>query len=272
MKRAIALIELIFAIVVIAITLLSVPNLISQTTKASNKAITQEAISNAASYSSMIMSSFWDEASTDPKVGNPILVVDKNTIGLTEKEVNATMPNIPGNGGVMGGIAGGVAGGNGVIDGDLNSSTIVGVGLRGGSALTTPRRFALDSMGNKLTAVQPNNLGQEPTDSEPDDVDDFNNKSTTLVFESSTNAKSGDYKDIKIKISTRVVYINDAPNPSFDNKIIRFDNPFNNELNISTNIKKITLTLTSDNDKEKKIQLNSFSCNIGSGKLKERIF
>jgi type II secretory pathway pseudopilin PulG len=267
-RKAIALIELIFAIVVIAITLLSVPNLISQTTQASNKAITQEAISNAASYASLIMSSFWDESDTDPKVGNPILVVDKNTTGLAEKEINTTINA----GGIPDGNGGIIPDGNGVGENFEQPTSIIGVGSRIGSALTSPRRFAIDNIGNRLTATQPDNLGQEPTDSEPDDVDDFNNKDTYLVLESITNAKTGDYKDTKIKISTKVVYIDDMPNPSFNNKVIRFDNPFNNELNISTNIKKITLTLTSDNDKNKKIKLNSFSCNIGSGKLKERIF
>ncbi len=273
MKKAIALIELIFAIVVIAITLLSVPNLISQTTKASNKAITQEAISNAAAYSSLIMSSFWDEQSVEPIRGNPILVVDKNTTGLTEKEVNSTIPNGAG-GGIGGGMPGGIPGGNGgggVTIPNLPSS-MVGVGTRVGSAISSPRRYAVDSLGNRFQATPTDNLGLDATDSEPNDVDDFNNKESNLTLEAPTSAKSGDYKDIKIKIETQIAYIDDAPNPSFDNRVISFDNPFNNELNISTNIKKIPLTLTSDNDPNKKVVLKAFSCNIGSGKLKEKVF
>jgi len=252
-RKAIALIELIFAIVVIAITLLSVPNLISQTTQASNKAITQEAISNAASYSSMIMSSFWDEACVDPIRGNPILVVDKNTTGLTEKEINSTIPG--------GGMGGGTP-----------TSTMIGIGLRPGSSVETPRRFALDALGNRYKATPPNNLGLEPTDTEPNDVDDFNNKDSNLTLQTPTTAKSGDYKDITIKIETKIAYIDDTPNPNFDNITITYNNPFDKDMNISTNIKKIKLTLTSNNDKSKKIVLQSFSCNIGSGVLKERIF
>ena len=244
-RKAIALIELIFAIVIIAITLLSVPNLISETTKASNKAITQEAISNAASYSSMIMSSFWDEACVDPIRGNPILVVDKNTTGLMEKEVNSTILGIP---------------------------TMIGIGLRPGTSLTTKRKFAIDSLGNRYSATPPTNLSLEPTDAEPNDIDDFNNKESNLTLESHTTAKSGDYKDTTIKIKTKIAYIDDTPNPNFDNITITYNNPFNKEMNVSTNIKKITLTLTSSNDKSKKIVLQSFSCNIGSGVLKERIF
>ena len=253
-RKAIALIELIFAIVVIAITLLSVPNLISQTTKASNQAITQEAISNAGAYSSVIMSSFWDEACVDPIRGNPVLVVDKNTSGLTEKEVNSTLP----------------VGGGALPTPPTNIA--VGLGLRPGSPQSSFRRFVPDIAGNRYTATPPTNLGLEPTDLEPNDVDDFNNKESNLTLETQTSAKSGDYKDITIKIKTEVAYIDDTPNPSFDNVVISYNNPFNNELNISTNIKKITLTLTSDNDKNKKVVLKSFSCNIGSGKLKDRVF
>ena len=245
MRKAIALIELIFAMVVIAITLLSVPNLINQTTQASNKAITQEAISNAASYSSMIMSVFWDENSVDPKLGNPILVVDTNTPGLGEKDINKSM-------------------GGGLYK-------ILKKGVRVGSSESSKRRYAADTLGNRLQATPPNNLGLDAGDIEPDDIDDYNNTQSTLTLESPTTSKVGDYKDITIRMETEVSYINDAANPNFDNKIITFNNPFNNVINKSTNIKKIKLTLTSNNDPDKKVVLNSFSCNIGSGKLNDRV-
>jgi hypothetical protein len=173
-----------------------------------------------------------------------------------EKEVNSTMP--PG---------GGMGGGGGIP-----TSTMIGIGLRPGSPIDTPRRFATDTFGNRYKATPPNNLGLDPTDTEPNDVDDFNNKESNLTLESHTTAQSGDYKDTTIKIKTKIAYIDDTPNPNFDNITITYNNPFNKDMNISTNIKKIILTLTSSNDKSKKIVLKSFSCNIGSGVLKERIF
>ena len=250
MRKAIALIELIFAMVIIAITLLSVPNLITQTTKASNQAITQEAISNAASYISMIMSSFWDQECVDPKRGNPILVVDKNTTGLTEKEVNATLPG----------------------GGGLPVPTMVGIGLRAGSPVSTSRRFATNGSGARYRATPISGFGSDVNDTEPNDIDDFHNKSSTLILETPTSAKTGDYKDITINMKTQITYIDDTPNPSFNSKIITFDNPFDNEANITTNIKKITVILTSTKDKNKKIILKAFSSNVGSSILKERVF
>ena len=82
MRKAIALIELIFAIVVIGITLLAVPNLLNTTTKATTNAITQEAVSNGASHLEMIMSQYWDEACVN--YDSPILYVKDGDSELEE--------------------------------------------------------------------------------------------------------------------------------------------------------------------------------------------
>ena len=247
MRRAIALIELIFAIVIIAITLTAMPNLITRTNKASNEAITQEAISNGASYLSMIMSTFWDEESVEPQRGNPILQTTKYAPGLEEE--NITLPN------------------------GINVLT----GKRVGSAKSTSRKF-VDNSGLRYSATLPGNFGKETNESEPDDIDDFNNRGVTLVKVEETQAKIGDYKDTKINLTTMVNYIKDNPTsnpPGFNLNTITFNNPFDTTKieNInSTNIKSITLTLTSNNDANKKIILKAFSCNIGRSKLKERQF
>ncbi len=243
MRRAIALIELIFAMVVIAITLISVPNLISKTTKASNEAINQEAISNAASFLDMAMSSYWDEECVPPNRKNPILIVEKEDNAL--KEFNMTFPTI-----------------------------FIKLARRVGSPITTSRKF-IDANGTRYKATSPNNLGMELGESEPDDIDDFNGRATQLIkTNENTTAQEGDYKDKKITLSTVVNYIDDTPNPSgYNMPIINFDNPFSNIENIkSTNIKAITVTLTSQNDNKKSVVLRAFSCNIGSSKLKEKQF
>ena len=244
MRKAIALIELIFAIVVMAITLLAVPNLIATTTKASNNAITQEAVSNAASYIDMTMSQFWDENSTNPKYNNPILVVQGGHVELDE--TTDTTGNL--------------------------------LGRRVGSAKTTSRRFAVDDNGTKLTATPPANLGKEELATEnPDDVDDFNGTSATLVVSGVTQrADLGDYIDQKIDINTTVTYINDIyilPPKTFNKNVIFFADPFDYPSTTqSTNIKYIQVILGSDNDKTKQVVLKAFSCNIGSSRLKEKKF
>jgi len=240
MKKAIALLELIFAIVVIGITLVSVPNLIRTTTKASNGAVTQEAISNVASHIDMVMSQFWDEEATNPKYNNPILVVQNGNASLDEAK----------------------------------DSKGYYLGRRVGSAISTSRRFTVDINGTKLKAS--NILSLEAGELEPDDIDDFNNQSFILVNRESTTAQEGDYKDRSVQIATTVNYILDKPTnvSNYNSSVIDFDNPFNvaNISSKSTNIKSISVTLTSINDPKKKIILRGFSCNIGSSKLKERKF
>ena len=78
-KKAIAMIELIFALVIMGIVLMSAPMLIQQSVKSSNIALQQEAIVAAASQASIILSMHWDEANTRIPVGeSPIL----NTGGI----------------------------------------------------------------------------------------------------------------------------------------------------------------------------------------------
>ena len=72
-RKAIAMIELIFAIVIVGIALLSVPNLIYRATESGYTAMQQEAIAAAASDISLILTKRWDEANTDPRLPAIIL-------------------------------------------------------------------------------------------------------------------------------------------------------------------------------------------------------
>ena len=81
-RKAIAMIELIFAIVVIGIALLSVPNLILRATESGYTAMQQEAIAAAASDMSLILTKRWDEANTDPRLPAVILETNSTTTGL----------------------------------------------------------------------------------------------------------------------------------------------------------------------------------------------
>ena len=70
LRPAIAMIELIFAIVVIGITLLSIPPLLSSATKSSIVSFQQESIAIAASHTNALMTYAWDEQNTDSKVSH----------------------------------------------------------------------------------------------------------------------------------------------------------------------------------------------------------
>jgi len=78
-RKAIAMIELIFAIVIIGITLLSVPLMVNQASQSTYTTLQQEAISAAASNMSLILSREWDEADTNTSLGAPILTTSSGT-------------------------------------------------------------------------------------------------------------------------------------------------------------------------------------------------
>ncbi|OZA42566.1 MAG: hypothetical protein B7X80_10180, partial [Sulfurovum sp. 17-42-90] len=84
MRPAVAMLELIFAIVIMAIILMSAPQLISTAAKSGYVAIQQEAINEAASHVNMIMGYHWDESATDESYVDPILRVASTTAGLVE--------------------------------------------------------------------------------------------------------------------------------------------------------------------------------------------
>lgn len=73
-KKGIAMIELIFAIVIMGIVLLSAPMLIQQSIQSSNIALQQEAIAAISSHTGILLSKQWDENNTIHTTGiSPIL-------------------------------------------------------------------------------------------------------------------------------------------------------------------------------------------------------
>jgi len=83
--KAIAMIELIFALVVMGIALLSVPNLIFQAAQSGYTTIQQEAIAASAADLSLILSREWDEMGTDNTIGSPILDTTAGTPSLQNR-------------------------------------------------------------------------------------------------------------------------------------------------------------------------------------------
>ncbi len=81
-RKAIAMIELIFALVVMGIVLMSIPNLILQASKSGYATIQQESIAAVASDLSLILSREWDEIGTNDSAGSPILDTGSSTTSL----------------------------------------------------------------------------------------------------------------------------------------------------------------------------------------------
>ena len=75
MRPAIAMIELIFAIVIIGITLMSAPQIMSVSIQSSNIAMQQEAIAAASAQISLVLTRHWDEQDSNSTTGYGALQV-----------------------------------------------------------------------------------------------------------------------------------------------------------------------------------------------------
>jgi hypothetical protein len=245
MRSAIAMVELIFAIVIMGIVLMSAPLLVSTATESGYVAIQQESINEATSQVNMILGHSWDEQNTDESLRAIILATTNGDSNLSE--INAT-------------------------DGTINIKS----GRRAGTPTSSYRRFTR-SDGSRANASA---IGSDGEATE-DDIDDFNGTTTHLYEAQAVTNRFEDYIEVgtDINITREVTYTSDLPvaadgsyyDPGGDNNITFNFSPTG--VTASTNIKgvKVTLTSVSNADELKKtIILHAFSCNIGSYELEER--
>ncbi len=238
MRPAVAMLELIFAIVIMGIILMSAPQLISTAAQSGYVAIQQEGINEAASQVNMIMGYHWDENDANERYIDPILVVSTSGDSDLREEGNSSR--------------------------------------RLGTPEESYRSF-VRSDSVELNASALSTFGTaDLNETEEDDMDDFANSNTSLVFipETTYEANQADYIETStIDIARDVVYSNDAAN--YNQSTITFDPSFT-DAGDTTNIKSIIVTLTSSSTAEelnkKEITLRAFSCNIGGYKLEEREF
>lgn len=232
MRNGIAMIELIFAIVVMGIVMLSAPMLISTSVQGGLVAVQQEAIAATSSEMGMILTRDWDEAGTDETTENPILIV---TNGDAELDM--------------------------ILGPDGNSS-----GRRAGTPETSSRK-SFSSVNNvERAATLP---GAFETEADSDDIDDFDTDTISLT---GTRYAFGDLADVSININTTVSYISDTPSAGdYNAQTLTLNNPFDNNVTGTSNIKSLTALTTSTN-LDTSIRLQAFSCNIGTYIIKTRSF
>ena len=87
-RPAIAMVELVFAITIMGIALLSVPNLLTVSMKSGFVALQQEAISEASAHISAVMTYAWDENDTNESFLPPILEVSNGDDELNDNGNN----------------------------------------------------------------------------------------------------------------------------------------------------------------------------------------
>jgi len=239
-RRGIAMIELIFALVIMGIVLMSAPMLIQQSIRSGNVALQQEAIAAAASQASIVLSMHWDENNSNIAIGeSPIL--DTNRAPF---DFNTTNPPL--------GLVN-VSGRN-----TLNNLVTIAPAL------------SIDFGMDETTNVDTN----ESDYTDFDDIDDYNNSSFgLLVFNNEqTTADIGDYIDSNITMRTTINYTEDRVNTgdttNLNGTTIALNSNINSTpLGVITNIKFVHVNLTSDSgidELEKNITLEAFSCNIGT--------
>lgn len=236
-RKAIAMLELIFAIVIMGIVFMSAPMLVSQASKASLMGTQQEAIAALSTDIGMILTHHWDANDTNESLSSPILVTDSTSVLLNE----------------------------------LNTSG-VSMGIRAGTPILSNRSF-LSSVGGRLLATPKDNF----VDGNFDDIDDYDGKVDRLINTITTSVDTGDYIDKQMKFTTTVSYISDTPTSGgYNTASVGLDNPFGTgAVGGTSHIKMISITATTDNEAtelQKQITLRAFSCNIGSYTLAERTF
>lgn len=242
-RKAIAMIELIFSIVIMGIVLLSAPMLLSTATKSSLVAFQQESIAIAAAKANSLMTYAWDEANTKSQgIANQYTII--STASATT-ELNRTTP------------------------------------LRLSMTRTSTPSLSATTIANFGTGrdIDPSTGDIELID---DDVDDFNGQIRQLQLALDGNSTllsdTGDYMDKDVNISTYINYAKDNPSSTYSACTsavgCAFSQPFASSRDIATttNIKRVITILTSGNVADKTIRLQSFMCNIGAGKINTEKF
>jgi len=235
-RPASAMIELIFAIVVMGIALLSAPMMLETAGKSNNIAFEQESIAIVAAQVSSMLTYAWDEQNTQ---ANPASR-DMRLASQGDTELNGNNAHV-------------------------NAS------LRKRDAMllaTVPITFGMNKENETIGSV----IHVEVI---PDDVDDFHNTKSHLTLAKSGDQTStdGDIMDTNITMITLVTYLNDeADYASCNTQCVfsRHNDAAWNAVGNSTNIKLISTELTSGNIGDKIINLRAFMCNMGAAQPNTR--
>ena len=231
-KRGIAMIELIFALVIIGITLMSAPMLINQSINSGYVALQQESIAAASAHTNILLSKHWDEADANITAGlAPIITIpdatgNNNFIFRGIQNANSRTRFFP--------------------NGDFAPPTNITIRDFNESIANV---FSLDDIDD----FRGTSFG------------------LSLYNKESTNAEKGDYVDQQIKISTNINFASDgrANSNLLNNSTLNIGNGiYNSSLVTSTQIKGVQVTLTTENmdvaELNKSITFHAFSCNLGT--------
>ena len=227
LRPAIAMIELIFAIVIMGIVLMTAPMLISTAAKSGYVAAQQEGIHETASRISMIMGYYWDENNTLSSNAENVILTTNSTIS------------------------------------DLNVVLL----RRVGTPQESKRAFVGDMGNEYNTTLPASlGSDPILLDTSEDDIDDFNGDVNLTEIDPSAADYIEKGADINIATSVDYISDVPSAG-AYNSNTLSFNPNFTaTSSTTSTHIKRITATLTSNSgvdELNKTIILHAFSCNIG---------
>lgn len=230
MRKAISLIELVFAIVIMGFSIMAFPLILSQTSNAIAIAIQQEAVLAAKTYIGTILSHDWDKNSVDFSVsGGKALVLHATD--------SADFP---------------------VVDG-MRKGHIVGQGRRKMLYDATSVIYA-----NPTKTTDTANWGS----GDKSDVDDFNKKgeSLSVVVTNMDSILKFDVNSTVVYVADSASYANEDITFNFDNNETAFDVSKTSNIKMVT-VAATNSTVVKD---KINIVLKAYSSNIGEYDLLER--
>ncbi len=229
-RAAFSLIELVLAIVIIAISLMTIPLMLSQSTNNDSVSIMQESILATRTKMGNILSYQWDACSTIEE-------------GVAGAETRLKVLD--------------------VINGDLElNRTIVENRRIGHLPIDTRRRFHAVTLNNPVGPIRPLALGSEVNKT---NISGFDGNITQML--AVNNSTGFDYiRDFNI--TTNVSYVSDDTN--YSRQRVNFDFNVSSSasitnVNLSTNIKMIEMNVQSAGVTP--FTLRAFSSNIGQSTL-----
>jgi len=228
-RPAIAMLELIFAIAVMGIVLLSAPMLIATATQSSSVALQQEGINEAATRINMILTYDWDENNINvPCGGDPAILhtqSDSTVAALAENNNTQRRIGVPPN--------------------------------------STSHTYNCNGGEYNATAI-----GKEGSDIDDlDDFNDVGLVEVRLGTGGKDYIENPDTTGDTVQIATSINYASDTA--SYGAKTFSYNFNPSGTAGSTSNIKAIHVTLTStssEKELEKKITMHAFACNNGSYK------
>ena len=234
LRPAIAMIELIFAIVIMGIVMMSAPMLISTATQSTYVAMQQEGINEAATQVSIIMGYAWDENDTDDTYA-PILHVTAGASDLAEVATTARRKGTP----------------------NESQRTFI---------------FA-DANTSNLFATTVTALGSDGAGEVPDDVDDFIGDISLTQIGGTASVDYIEKTTVNINTTVGYISDTVLGGYQQSTITFVPGTGVAGTSNIKEIVVTLTSTDTANADVlAKNIVLRAFSCNIGAYQLEERTF